>query len=181
MPLLAENLVDEWLNREGFFTVRGIRDGVQEIDLLGVRKAGSGVQAWHVEVQASFRPVNYLTPLTKELAQRLGKERRQKVKRTPEMVTECVRNWVKHKFKREDKATARENAWPGINWEFHFVHAVVLHPEELTAIEVEGVKITSLFRVLLDLSGNSSKGAHGAAGTDIADMITFYERMKGSL
>ena len=37
MALLAEQLVDEWLYRNGFFTLRGIKSGVHEIDLLGVR------------------------------------------------------------------------------------------------------------------------------------------------
>ena len=41
MALLAEQLVDEWLNRKGFFTVRGIKEGVDEIDLLGVRPSKS--------------------------------------------------------------------------------------------------------------------------------------------
>ena len=37
MALLGEQLVDEWLNRIGFFTLRGIKRGVHEIDLLGIR------------------------------------------------------------------------------------------------------------------------------------------------
>ncbi|SDJ83953.1 hypothetical protein SAMN05428973_106364 [Duganella sp. OV510] len=32
MALLAESLVDEWLNRKGFFIVRGLKHGVGEID-----------------------------------------------------------------------------------------------------------------------------------------------------
>jgi hypothetical protein len=35
MALLAESLVEEWLNRSGFFTMRGIKCGVNELDLLG--------------------------------------------------------------------------------------------------------------------------------------------------
>jgi len=35
--LLAESLVDEWLNRQGFFTIRGVKHGVGEIDLLAIR------------------------------------------------------------------------------------------------------------------------------------------------
>ena len=57
MAVLAESLVDEWLNRQGFFTVRGVKHGVEEIDLLGVRPAEKTLDAWHVEVQASFRPM----------------------------------------------------------------------------------------------------------------------------
>jgi len=37
MALLAESLVDEWLNRQGFFTIRGVKHGVGEIDLLAIR------------------------------------------------------------------------------------------------------------------------------------------------
>jgi len=37
MAAFAESLVDEWLNRQGFFTVRGLKYGVDEMDLLGVR------------------------------------------------------------------------------------------------------------------------------------------------
>ena len=38
MSLLAETLVDEWLNRKGLnLPFDGIKDGVDEIDLLGVR------------------------------------------------------------------------------------------------------------------------------------------------
>ena len=34
MALLAEALVEEWLNRTGYFTIRGIKAGNDEIDLL---------------------------------------------------------------------------------------------------------------------------------------------------
>jgi hypothetical protein len=36
MALLAEEIVEEWLNRNGYFTIRGIKLGVQEIDLLAL-------------------------------------------------------------------------------------------------------------------------------------------------
>jgi hypothetical protein len=32
MALLAEEIVEEWLNRQGYFTIRGIKKGVHEID-----------------------------------------------------------------------------------------------------------------------------------------------------
>jgi Holliday junction resolvase-like predicted endonuclease len=55
---MAEQLVEEWLNRQGFFTIRRIREGVGEIDLLGIRSVKNQVEGWHVESQVSFRPVN---------------------------------------------------------------------------------------------------------------------------
>lgn len=70
MALLAETLVEEWLNRQSSLTVRVVRDLVNEIDVLAVKLRpleGSVPEAWHVEVQSRFRPMNYLTPLPKTL------------------------------------------------------------------------------------------------------------------
>ena len=33
MALLAEEIVEEWLNRQGYFTIRGVKVGVHEMDL----------------------------------------------------------------------------------------------------------------------------------------------------
>ena len=52
-----------------FFTVRGVKHGLGEIDLLAIRhEPGATVIGWHVEVQASFRPVRYIAKLTGEMA-----------------------------------------------------------------------------------------------------------------
>jgi len=70
MALLAETLVEEWLYRQGLLTVRGVKEGVDEMDILAVRApsgAGEKPEAWHVDVQASFRPNNYIAKLTKRL------------------------------------------------------------------------------------------------------------------
>jgi hypothetical protein len=60
MALLDEQLVEEWLNRQNFFTMRGIKCGVDEIDLLAIRPLPAGFECWHVEVQISYRPVGYI-------------------------------------------------------------------------------------------------------------------------
>ncbi|SEQ13882.1 hypothetical protein [Nitrosomonas ureae] len=64
MSLLSESLVEEWLNRAGYFTIRGVRYGVSEIDLLAVRYTAQGIEARHVEVQISTNPISYISPLT---------------------------------------------------------------------------------------------------------------------
>ena len=67
MALLAEEIVEEWLNRQGYFTIRGIKMGVQEIDLLAVKWQIDGkAECRHVEVQASMRPVSYISRVLKE-------------------------------------------------------------------------------------------------------------------
>ena len=50
MSLLSESVVEEWLNRAGYFTIRGMRYGVSEIDLLAVRYTLQGVEGRHIEV-----------------------------------------------------------------------------------------------------------------------------------
>ena len=48
MALLAESLVEEWLNRSRFFAIRGIKHGLAEIDLLAIRhEAETPVIGWH--------------------------------------------------------------------------------------------------------------------------------------
>lgn len=90
MAALAESLVDEWLNRQGFFTVRGIKHGVDEIDLLGVRLSKNQHEAWHVEVQASFRPIGYIGPVTKEIAAEFSASKTSAKKRPIEIVRKCA-------------------------------------------------------------------------------------------
>jgi hypothetical protein len=87
MALLAESLVEEWLNRRGFFTIRGIKHGIAEIDLLAIRhEAETSVTGWHVEVQVSFRPVGYIAKLTDDMAQALSRVRTNASARTPEQI-----------------------------------------------------------------------------------------------
>ena len=132
MALLAESLVEEWLNRNGFFTIRGIKHGVAEIDLLAIRReAGATVIGWHVEVQASFRPIGYIVKLTTEMARASNKARTSAIARTPDQIVTCAREWDQSKFKDDDKAKARERLWPHVQWSCHLVHARVRERQEL--------------------------------------------------
>src|SRR4051812_18899274 len=104
MALLGESLVEEWLNREGFFTIRGVRHGVDEMDLLAIRREKNGkITGWHVEVQVSFRPVAFIGKLPK------GTMNRQSVRaRSVQEVEDCARTWVEAKFKAAAKAKMRD-------------------------------------------------------------------------
>lgn len=53
MALLAEEILEEWPNHLGYFTIRGVRSGVGEIDLLAIRPGDGGIECRHAEVQAS--------------------------------------------------------------------------------------------------------------------------------
>lgn len=174
MAALAESLVDEWLNRQGFFTVRGIKHGVDEIDLLGIRPGEALLDAWHVEVQASFRPIGYIGPVTPEIAAEFSASKTSAKKRPIEIVRKCAESWVHRKFAAETKRKAREVAWPGLNWHFVFVHAVVREPAELKFIAEVGVQVIPLHRVLAELNHESSKGIRGGAGTDLSEVIEYF-------
>ena len=58
MALLAESLVEEWLNRQGYFTIRGVKHGVDKMDLLAVRPQDSQIVGWHDRrVRSLVQPV----------------------------------------------------------------------------------------------------------------------------
>lgn len=173
MALLAENLVDEWMNRQGFFTIRGVRDGVAEIDILGVRTKKGLLEAWHVESQVSFNPVSYVTPLTKELSARHGKARTTAWKRSPEILAECVAAWVEKKFNSPGKTKVREKLWPKLKWQKKLVYGVVKYPEEIELLE-RHIEVVPFYTVLRDLC----MGRHElftATGADIANIVEYYE------
>ena len=58
MALVAETLVEEWLNRKGYFTICGIRTGHGEIDLLAA--SFREPNALHVEVTVAVEPIGYI-------------------------------------------------------------------------------------------------------------------------
>jgi hypothetical protein len=175
MALLAESLVEEWLNREGFFTIRGIKHGLAEIDLLAIRhEAETSVIGWHVEVQVSFRPVTYIAKLTPDMARALNRVRTHASARTPDQIETCARDWVRSKFKADAKAKARERLWPHVQWQYHLVHAVVREHRELEVFQQEGVTCHAFRDLLEKLSRRSDHHFSGSAGGDLAEIVSYY-------
>ena len=172
MALLGESLVEEWLNRDGFFTIRGVKHGVDEMDLLAVRPLqGGGFIGWHVEVQISFRPIGFIAKLPKS-----GSESRQSArKRTVQEVEECARVWVAAKFNAEAKARVREQLWPGVDWAFHLVHGVVRDRHELEVFASEGVILHPFHDILDSLAKRKSHSFSGSAGGDLAEIVAYYK------
>jgi len=173
MAILAESVVEEWLNRAGYFTIRGARFGVGEIDLLAVHQGASGLEGRHVEVQVSTRPIAYISPLTDAQAKQYGKARTTAWARPPEVLAVSVAAWVEKKFNSPDKVKARNKAWAKLPWSLEFVHGEARHPEELDLIRSHGIKTTDFFDVLKSLCYDVSPHK-GGTGTDIADMLAYY-------
>jgi hypothetical protein len=176
MALLAESLVEEWLNRKGFFTIRGIKHGVAEMDLLAIRhEAGESAIGWHVEVQASFRPIGYIAKLTDGMVRASNRARTSAVARTPDQIETCAREWVQSKFKAEAKAKAREGLWPHVQWQYHLMHARVRDRRELEVFQSEGVTCHAFRQLLDDLSRRKDHSFSGSAGGDLAEIVSYYK------
>ncbi len=172
MALLAESLVEEWLNRDGYFTIRGVKHGLGEMDLLAVRPQSDGVAGWHVEVTVSFRPIGYIG---REPVGDSGRRGSYVRKRTPEQVQDCARRWVEAKFRSPDKERLRSHLWPGVRWSFHLVHGVIRYPRELEAFQSEGVTCHPFHGLLSDLSQRGDRSFSGSAGGDLAEIISYYK------
>ena len=182
MSLLAESLVEEWLNRDGFFTVRGVKHGVDEVDLLAVRpaEAAEKLEAWHVEVQASFRPIGYISPLSERIKKETNKPGGTAWKRTDDLLHECVDEWVRKKFHAVGKVAVRNRAWPGLQWKLVFAHAATRYPAELELIAAHGISLLPFQTILHDLCHHKRGDLMGAAGTDIADIVRYYAQTAGA-
>ncbi|MDO8310489.1 MAG: hypothetical protein Q7T25_00970 [Sideroxyarcus sp.] len=168
MALLAEEIVEEWLNRQGYFTIRGIKMGVQEIDLLAIRQQVDGeVECRHIEVQASMRPVSYISRVPKE-GQKSGRAANS-AKRSDEELVQGVAEWVEKKFFRSDKKALMAKLWSG-EWSSELVVNVVKSEEELKLIAGKGIRIHRLSDIVSSLAKEHFV-ISGAGGADIVDLI----------
>jgi hypothetical protein len=175
MALLAESLVEEWLNRRGYFTIRGVKQGVGEMDLLAVRPEPHGVRGWHVEVQVSFRPIGYIAKRTKQMVAEFGGKASSARARTSAEVELCARESVANKFRARDKVRLRERLWSRVEWSFHLVHAAVRYPGELEAFAREGVTCHPFHKLLSELSHRDDATFSGSAGGDLAEIVSYYK------
>jgi hypothetical protein len=177
MALLAEQLVEEWLNRQGYFTMRGIKVGVHEIDLLAIKPTATDLEARHIEVQISFRPISYISTLSTDQQKALGLKSKNSASTRPNnIIEEGVRVWVEKKFTSRRKTEMRDRVIPKANWKFELVHANVKEDQELKFIEAQGVKLIPFKTVIRDLC-KPTEGWVGGSGTDIAEIINYYSKL----
>lgn len=165
MALQAETLVEEWLNKNGYFSMRGIREKLNEIDFLAVRQNREGQWEYvHVEVQVSVRPVAYISKLTKQQMEKLGVKTKTSAKlRSSESLKDSVKAWVEIKYTSEKKQKLRSSIIDTDKWEYWFVHGKVKDPKELEQIRNEGVKLVPIKDVLQELTANTTEHTFAAA------------------
>ena len=169
MALLAEELVEEWLNRQEYFTIRGVKIGVDEIDLLAVRFDADGKpECRHIEVQASMRPISYISRIPKDLLQS-GQSPTSAKTRSRDMLQSGVTEWVAKKFTKPKKVKALKSVFPS-KWSSELVVNNVKSQTELSLIQEAGMTITQLSSIINELNQNKFS-IQSAAGADFADLI----------
>ena len=120
MSLLAEVVVEEWLNRRGYFTIRGVKLGNDEIDILAIRPLANGnIERRHIEVSVSTNPISYFSPLPTSVRKATGRAVSAK-KRSPEILAEAVRDWVDKKYCKPNKVQLLHALGDG-DWSKEFV------------------------------------------------------------
>ncbi|MBU9710509.1 hypothetical protein [Evansella tamaricis] len=178
MALQAETLVEEWFNRNGYFTIRGVKDKIDEVDILAIKNLGqSNWDCVHCEVQVGIRPVTYISRLTSELVTELGVKSSSSAKlRTDEQISTCVKQWVENKYTAQKKQRIRGQFFPNSTWRYVFVHGNVKDPKELEYIRLEGVSLLPFKQLLNELC---TKQTHfdfaGSSAGDLVEIINFIK------
>lgn len=181
MSFLGEHLAEEWLNRQGYFTIRGAKVGTGEIDLLAIKYAQPNVECWHYEVQASLRPVSYLCPAPKELRKH-GKSAHNAKKRDKPEIKLGVSEWIEKKYNNDKIVSLRKSLWHG-TWNLGLILGNVKHPEEISLIENCGIRIIRIAEIIQSLS---PKWSHrdstfilgAATGADLVDLVCAHKQLK---
>lgn len=177
MALLAEELVEEWLNRQGYFTIRGTKVGVHEIDLLAIRPTAGGIECRHIEVQASVNPVSYITKVPKEVQTQTGRAATSAKARDDDELRKGIAEWISKKFDHPKKDKLRRRLASGI-WSRELVVNQVKHQREIELLSEAGITIRYLGAIVGDLK-NSTLLLDGASGTHLVDLVTMATRPTG--
>ena len=167
MALVAEEVVEEWLNQKGFFTIRGIKLGVKEMDILAILQGEVGVERRHYEVQASINPVSYISAVPKAIQRAEGRAANSAKTRTADELEAGVDEWIQKKFLDPKKEALRQQLSAGV-WSHHFVVNKVRHQEELEVFERSHVEIIYLQDILAELKAG---GKFTASGKDLIDLM----------
>jgi len=167
MSLLAEEVVEEWLNRQGYFTIRGIKLGVDEIDLLAVKPGPDAVECRHVEVQASVNPISYICRVPREL-QKTGRPANS-AKRSADELTKGVEEWVEKKFLKANKVALMHKLAAG-PWSRELVLHNVKSPHEVELIRGHGITIHRLADIVKALR-EEARLVQSASGAALLELI----------
>jgi hypothetical protein len=170
MSLLGEEVVEEWLNRNGYFTIRGIKVGVDEIDILAIRPCPDGkYECRHIEVQVSINPISYITKVPAAIRKQTGIGPHNAKRRDVAQLRQGVHEWIEAKFNLPRKVQLRNSLCPG-SWSRELVVGSIKHEEELDLLRQAGVTIHRLKDVLSEMIEKRT-AVKAAAGADLFDLM----------
>lgn len=169
MALLGEEVVEEWLNRQGYFTIRGIKLGVHEIDILAFKpNPKSNHECRQIEVQVSTNPISYISKIPKAI-QKKGIAPGSAKERTTDELRQGIKEWVQKKFDHPKKAALRKRLYPG-EWTRELVVNAVKHPEELELFREAGITIIRFADIVRQIQERSAL-IEAAAGNDLLTLM----------
>jgi hypothetical protein len=177
MALLAETIVEEFFNYHRCFTIRGVKKGNDEIDLLAVQLTNKKTrQPLHIEVQVSLNPVTYISKWTPQLCSQLNIKSSSAMNRSEEQLRECCQEWVCSKFTHPKKAKLRNELYPSQKWQFMLVHGRVKDERELEMLHEFGVDTIDIADIINELAETTYK----RTGTSSIgrDIINLYKLAK---
>ena len=170
MSLLSEEVVEEWLNRNSYFTIRGIKVGVDEIDILAIRPLPEGkYECRHIEVQVSINAISYITKVPAAIRKQKGIGPHNAKKREDPQLKRGVHEWVEAKFNKPAKVQLRNSLCPG-SWSRELVVGSVKHEKELDLLREAGITIYRLEDVLPAMT-EKRRVVKAAAGADLFDLM----------
>lgn len=169
MALLAEEIVGEWLNRQGYFTIRGVKIGVHEMDLLAIRFKEGGLECRHIEVQASVRPVSYVTRVPRAIQKETGRAAGSARLREEQELRQGVHEWVQKKYDHPVKHRVRTLLAPG-PWSRELVVHQIKHEVELAMIAEAGITVRRLSEIVAELESGQTL-LQGAAGAYLVELV----------
>jgi len=170
MSLLTEVVVEEWLNRQGYFTIRGVKLGNDEIDILAIRPLSNGnIERCHIEISTSTNPISYFSPLPKSVRKATGRALSAK-KRSPEILAEAVLDWVDKKYRKPNKLQLLHSLGDG-DWSKEFVIHKVKYPEEIELIRSHRITILHLSDIVKELRTGKTP-IKAASGADLLELMS---------
>jgi len=171
MALLGEEVVEEWLNRKGYFTIRGIKLGVHEIDILAFKPDPKGQhECRHIEVQVSTNPISYISKVPKKIQKERGVGPDSAKDRPVEELRLWIAEWIEKKYDHPKKVELRNRLFPG-KWSKELVVNEVKHPDELQLFRELGVSIL----LLKDIVRETATSKHIVASAAGGDLLTLMQ------
>jgi hypothetical protein len=170
MSLLGEEVVEEWLNRHGYFTIRGIKVGVDELDILAIRPLSDGTcECRHVEVQASINPISYITKVPAAIQKQKGIAPHNAKKRDLGQLRQGVQEWIDAKFEQPRKVELKNSLCAG-SWSRELVVGKVKYEEELDLLRDAGITVHRI-KDLLSQMLDKQRPIKAASGADLFDLM----------